>query len=145
MKIHCLSQKLNGATLRGIQWFVFVSVTALSWAIGYYRIFNGFAFFDDEGFMLALLRESSRGGSLYSDIYTQYGPAFNWIWNSFYSFFNLTYNHDTGRLVTLGCWVLASLLIGVGVWRQTKQWYWGLIAQFATGACYLFPEKFKSQ
>lgn len=134
MKIHYPSLQLSGTALKSIQWLVLGSVAALSWEIGYYRIFNGFAFYDDEGYMLALLRESSRGGSLYSEIYTQYGPAFSWIWNSFYSFFNLNYNHDTGRLVTLGCWILVSLLMGIGVWRQTKQWCWGLIAQFATSS-----------
>ena len=41
-----------------------------------FAAFNGFQPYDDEGYILLSLREYARGGVLYDEVYSQYGPAY---------------------------------------------------------------------
>lgn len=76
--------------------------------------------------MLSLLRESSLGGVLYEDFYSQYGPAYHWTWNRIFQLLGLSYTHNNGRLATLTCWVASSFITGLSTWRITKNYIAGI-------------------
>ena len=107
---------------RRVAWFLLVSsiLAFACWQVGYTRIFSSFGLLDDEGYMLSLLRETSRGGALYSEIYSQYGPLYHWVWNGLFSLLGLDYTHDNGRLVTLSCWILSTIIMAIAAWRQSR-------------------------
>lgn len=109
-----------------LQWALLAALLALISACGFFQIFSHFSGYDDEGYMLSLLRESSLGGVLYEDFYSQYGPAYHWIWNSIFQSFGLSYTHDNGRLATLVCWVASSFITGISTWKITKNFIAGL-------------------
>ena len=63
-------------TARWIRPLAFAAVSAFLTIAGYFRIFNWFAPWDDEGYMLVSLDAFHRGGRLYDEVYTSYGPFY---------------------------------------------------------------------
>lgn len=107
----------------------FAAVTVVTSLIAHPRIFTGFANYDDEGYMLTALKSFLNHGSLYDDVFTQYGPFYYEFWGGVFSIFGLSVNHDGGRTVTMVVWVLSSLLIGLSAWRMTRSILLGLATQ----------------
>ena len=110
----------------------FGAVTLVTCLIARYRIFTGFAAYDDEGYMLTALNSFIQHGSLYDDVFTQYGPFYYELWGGLFSVFGLDVSHDAGRTVTLVVWVLASLLVGLSAARMTSSVLLGLVTQMLT-------------
>jgi hypothetical protein len=107
----------------------FAVLTAVTYPIACYRIFTGFARYDDEGYLLISLKSFLDHGSLYDDVFTVYGPFYYEFWGGVFSIFGIPVNHDGGRTATMFVWVLSSLLIGLSTWRMTRSIPLGLATQ----------------
>lgn len=110
---------------------MFAAATALTAYIGYLLMFTGFTAYDDEGYMLVALRSFMSGQALYDKVVIQYGPFY-------FEFFGLlgalgvSFDLDSGRIVTLAVWLSMSLLIGVAVYAFTRNLALGLSTQLIT-------------
>ena len=87
---------------------------------GYYRAFSTFAEYDDEGYVMLSLKQHLQGGTLFDDVYTQYGPAWYAIQSNLHRATGLAVSHDITRFKTLFIWLLASGLSSLIVWRLSK-------------------------
>jgi hypothetical protein len=105
------------------------AVTLVTLLIAIPRTFVGFAFYDDEGYMLIALRSFLQHGHLYDDVFSQYGPFYYEFWGGFFEIFGISANHDGGRTATIVAWVGASLILGLAVWRMTRSNLLGLATQ----------------
>lgn len=112
---------------------IFAVATAAAAYIGYLRMFTGFAGYDDEGAMLVSLRSFISGHALYDQVVLQYGPFY-------FEFFGLlgalgvSFDNDSGRLVTLVVWLAIALLAGVAVFAFTRNLGLGLTTYLITFA-----------
>jgi hypothetical protein len=112
---------------------VFAAATTLAAYIGYLSMFTGFTIYDDEGAMLISLRSFITGHALYDQIVLQYGPFY------FESFgllgaLGVSFDNDSGRLITLAVWLAIGLLAGVAVFAFTRNLALGLSTQLITFA-----------
>ena len=95
-------------------------------------MFSGFHTYDDEGYFLLTLREYLVGHSLYTGLFTTYGPFYYEVLGGVFRLLGLDVGHDAGRMVTLAVWLIASLLAGAGAYRLTSSMWLGLAAQLLT-------------
>jgi hypothetical protein len=79
---------------------------------GFYRMFTLLSPYDDEGYVLVLLRAFRAGKPLYDEVYSQYGPFFAEAMSWIFGGTGLPLDHDHGRLVSLALWIAASLCFG---------------------------------
>ena len=101
---------------------------------GFWLLLTGFKPYDDEGYVLISLVNFVRGGRLYTDVFSQYGPFFYW-WNDvLHHLLRVDFTNTTGRIVTLFHWLAAALLCAWIVGRQTRSLTWALLALAATFA-----------
>ncbi|HSS31985.1 MAG TPA: hypothetical protein VLL27_01740 [Solirubrobacterales bacterium] len=112
-----------------VAFLTFGLVTFLTYRFGHVRIFTGFFQYDDEGYMLTALHQFTDRGSLYNEVFSQYGPFYFEIWSSFFSVFGIPFTHDSGRSVTLAVWILVSLTVGLASWRIAGSIVLGLVTQ----------------
>jgi hypothetical protein len=104
-------------------------VTAVTTLIAEPRAFTGFSPYDDEGYMLIALDSFVSHGSLYDEVFTQYGPFYFQAWGGLFSLLGLEVTHDAGRTVTLVVWVLTGLASGWAVFRVTRSVALGAVVQ----------------
>ena len=76
--------------------------------------------------MLISLKSFLDHGSLYDDVFTQYGPFYYEFWGGAFSILGISVNHDGGRVATMAAWLLSSLLIGLSTWRISRSIVLGL-------------------
>src|SRR5829696_6030167 len=107
----------------------FATVTAVTVLVAHPRMFNGFAVYDDEGYMLIALRSFVEGGALYDDVFTQYGPFYYEAWGGVFSLLGTPVDLDSGRIATLVAWLAASLMLGLSTLRMTGSIVLGLGVQ----------------
>ncbi len=107
----------------------FAALTGVTVLIAWPRMFSSFAVADDEGYMLIALRSFVEHGSLYNDVFSQYGPFYYDLWGGLFSLFGIPVDHDSGRTVTLVVWVLSSLGLGLATMRITRSLLLGLVVQ----------------
>jgi hypothetical protein len=100
--------------------------------IGYTSMFSIFQPYDDEGFHLLTLRAYVSGHALYTQLVTYYGPFFYEIIGGFFKLTGFEIANDSGRLVTLFIWLLASLAGGLVAYRLTHSLLLGLSSQLLT-------------
>jgi hypothetical protein len=93
--------------------FAFAAVTVITYLIAHPRMFTGFSSYDDEGYMLTTLYSFLHNGSLYNDVFAQYGPFYYEAWGTLFSVIGIPVTHDGGRSVTMVVWILTSLMIGL--------------------------------
>jgi len=99
-------------------WFMILTVPAA--VAAYYRIFSGFAKWDDEGTLMMQVRQYLTGSRLYEEIYSGYGPVYfcyNWLVRSATG--NVL-NHDAVRITSAVVSLLCALLCAWIVSRLTK-------------------------
>jgi hypothetical protein len=107
----------------------FAVVTLITVLIGHPLMFSRFAVYDDEGYMLTALKSFIQHGSLYDDVFSQYGPFYYEAWGGLFSIFGIAVSHDAGRTTTLVVWVATSLGLGLATWRLTASALLGLATQ----------------
>lgn len=107
----------------------FAMVTTVTYVIARAQMFTGFPFYDDEGYMLIALKSFLNQGSLYDEVFTQYGPFYYEAWGAIFSILGVPVDHNAGRAATAVAWVLASLLVGGSIWRITGSVLIGLATQ----------------
>ncbi len=100
--------------------------------VGFMSMFSVFQPYDDEGFHLLTLRGYVSGSALYTQLATYHGPFFYEIMGGFFKLTGLDITNDSGRLVTLFVWLLASLGGGLAVYRLTRSLLLGLSSQLLT-------------
>ncbi|MGC1165702.1 MAG: hypothetical protein WA862_06300 [Solirubrobacterales bacterium] len=107
----------------------FSSLTYVTFLVADPSMHSSYGSYDDEGYMLIALRSFVQHGSLYNDVFTQYGPFYYEFWGGLFSLFGITVNHDGGRSATLVVWILSSLLLGLATLRVTRSLLLGLGTQ----------------
>lgn len=113
---------------------LFAAVTVATCVVAYPRMFAGFASYDDEGYLLISLKSFLVHGSLYDDVFSQYGPFYYEAWGGLFSLFGITVTHDAGRLATLAAWAYSSLALGVSAYRITRSVWLGIAVQMGAFA-----------
>jgi hypothetical protein len=88
--------------------------------------------YDDEGYLLLAIDHYLKGGHLFTDVFSQYGPFYFYAQGALFGLLHLPVNHDAGRLVTLVCWQLSALAGGYFVYRVAKD---VVLASAAALAC----------
>ena len=86
----------------------------------YYRIFSGFAGWDDEGTFMMTVKQYLTGAKLYEEIYSGYGPVYyfyNWLIRSATG---MAVDHNTVRITSAAVVVLCSLACAWIVLRLTQ-------------------------
>ena len=86
----------------------------------YFAMFSGFANWDDEGYVLMTLREYARGGALYDQVYSEYGPAFYELVSGLFTILGVAITHNAGRLFTLTAWLATATLCALAIQRLTR-------------------------
>jgi hypothetical protein len=102
--------------------------------VRYARHFLGMVYrpYDDEGYLLLAIDHYLKGGHLFTDLFSQYGPFYFYAQGALLRLLHLPVNHDAGRLVTLVCWQLSALSGGYFVYKVTRD---VVLASAATLAC----------
>jgi hypothetical protein len=103
---------------RATAWFAILTVPAAVTA--YYRIFSGFAEWDDEGSIMMTVKQYLTGGKLYQEVFSPYGPVYffyNWLVRSVTG--NVL-NHDAVRITSAALALLCALIGACIVLRLTK-------------------------
>jgi hypothetical protein len=83
-------------------------------------MFSVFQPYDDEGFQLLTVGSYVSGHTLYTQLMTNHGPFFYEVMGGFFKVTGIGVTNDSGRLVTLFIWLLASLGSGLVVYRLTR-------------------------
>lgn len=88
--------------------------------LGFTALFSYFATVDDEGYFLITIKGYLGGAKLYDQTYGQYGPFFFEFMAGAFKLLGLHVSNDTGRLLTLGLWLGAALLLALAAYRLSR-------------------------
>ena len=107
---------------RRIAWRAALALAAVLAGVCYARHTLGIVYrpYDDEGYLLLAIDHYLKGGHLFTDVFSQYGPFYFYVQGAMFRLVGLPVNHDAGRLVTLLCWQLSALSGGYFVYKVTK-------------------------
>ncbi|MEA2400936.1 MAG: hypothetical protein QOK00_1339 [Thermoleophilaceae bacterium] len=109
--------------------FPWLPVVVLGAFVAYFRMFTSFAAYDDEGYLLVSLSEFLHGGTLYADVYTQYGPFYYLLFGGLFELAGQPVTSNAGRLIVVAIWVATATLQGMAVHRLTGRLWVGVIVQ----------------
>lgn len=98
--------------------------------VAYVAMFSGFRPYDDEGYFMTMLRQYLAGRALFTQIYSIYGPFFYESLGALFKLLGVAPVHDSGRILTIAVWLLASLIAGVAVRWMTGNLWLAIAAQF---------------
>jgi hypothetical protein len=99
-------------------WFAILTVPAA--VAAYYRIFSGFAEWDDEGTLMMTVRQYLNGAKLYEEIYSGYGPVYYFYNSLLRSVGGIALNHNAVRITSAAVVVVCALLGAWMVLRLTR-------------------------
>jgi hypothetical protein len=111
---------------------VFAATTLVLAPVGFLSMFSVFQPYDDEGFQLLTLDGYVSGRALYTELVTYHGPFFYEFMGGFFKLTGLQVSNDSGRLITLFIWLLASLACGLVVRRLTSSLTLAISSQLLT-------------
>jgi hypothetical protein len=103
-----------------------VALAIVAGLSAYGQLFTTWRYWDDEGYMLVSLRNFAAGGKLYSEVFSQYGPAYSLFFAGLHRYLGLALDSGGARWVALLSWTAATLLSAMLVHRVTRSWWWGL-------------------
>src|ERR687892_677774 len=103
-----------------------LAVAAASIPVAYAAMFSLFQPYDDEGYLLISLQGHLEGHALYEEGFSQYGPFYYLFNGALFRLLGLEVTHDSGRMLTLGLWILATFVGGVAIGVPPR----GLLAAF---------------
>ena len=92
-------------------------------------MFAGFHTYDDEGYFLIGLRDYLSGQPLLNPSAPVNGPFFYETMGGLFKLLGAEPGHDSGRYVTLGIWLIATLIAGLTAYRLTGNLWLGLSAE----------------
>lgn len=98
---------------------VFTAVAAAFTAGAGLVMFSAFMYYDDEGYVLISLKNFAEHGSLYREVYSQYGP-FPFVFYYVLHALGLPFTHIAGRLITLAAWAGCALGCAAIVRQATR-------------------------
>lgn len=98
---------------------VYALVAAAAAVAAYFVIFTVFAPYDDEGTLLVTLKAFTHGHTLYSEIYSPYGPFYYELFGGLFALTGHAVTTDASRTLVIVIWVATSLLFGLGAQRLT--------------------------
>jgi hypothetical protein len=105
------------------------AVALLASPLAFYAFFTGFQEYDDEGYLLISLREYARGGVLYAEVYSQYGPAYFQLLTALFRVAGLAFVHTHGRILALALLGVTAILCAVVTWRLSRSLLIALAAE----------------
>lgn len=106
--------------------------------VGRNLLWSTFMPYDDEGYVLYSLKAFSGHGSLYEEVYTQYGP-FYYQFGGLLHFLGLPFNHEASRWMNLLAWSGSALFLAVAVLRGAPRFTGLAIFTLCAGFSYLWP------
>lgn len=110
-----------------------VLLTGIQVYYGYLASFTIFSPYDDEGFLTSTERFFLQGRPLYTDVYSQYGPAYyltSWFGHSL---LGIPISPEAVRFVNIGCYVGVSAILGWLAFRLT-----GSLVALIAAQCMVF-------
>lgn len=96
------------------------TVAVLASPLAFYAFFTSFQEYDDEGYLLISLRDYARGGVLYDEVYSQYGPAYFQLLTPLFRVARLQFIHTHGRALALALLVATAIVCAVATWRLSR-------------------------
>jgi hypothetical protein len=88
-----------------------------------FSIFNGY---DDEGTLLVSVQAFAEGKTLYSDIYSPYGPFYYELFGGFFALTGWDITTEASRTIVIVAWLLTAFLFGLTTQRLTGRLLLGL-------------------
>jgi hypothetical protein len=119
------------ATWRGWAAVVFCFFAAIEGFSAFYRMFSGFKPWDDEGYFMITVKQFLDGHSLYSQVFSQYGPfyyLYEWV---LFHVIRTPVSHDSVRCLALLAWLVIPLISAWSVHHVTRSIPLGVAAQLA--------------
>jgi hypothetical protein len=95
-------------------------VALLAAPLLFHAFYTTFQEYDDEGYLLISLRDYARGGILYDEVYSQYGPAYFQLVTPLFRVAGLSFTHTHGRALALGLVVATAIVSAVAIWRFSR-------------------------
>ncbi len=99
---------------------VFALSLAAGGAVGFYQVFDHFAGYDDEGYVMVSVQSFLDGKPLYNQVYSQYGPFYYLYKAALHRLSGAAVSHDATGLMTLGAWLGATLFCSLFCWRAHR-------------------------
>jgi hypothetical protein len=69
--------------------------------------------------------EFVRGGELYDEVYSQYGPFYYLLFGGLFELLGRPVTPNAGRLIVVAIWVATATLYGMGIHRMTGRLWLG--------------------
>jgi hypothetical protein len=88
-------------------------------ALAYYQIFSDYAPYDDEGYMMLVVKHFLAGHQLYDEVWTLYGPVYFFYKWLIHGLCSLPLTHDVVRLTAAAVWLLTSVVAAVSAFGLT--------------------------
>jgi hypothetical protein len=98
-------------------------------AIVYHEIFSRYATWDDEGYMMLLVRHFLAGHRLYDEVWTLYGPVYFFYKWLLHGLVGLPLTHDVVRLSAMAVWVLTGAVAAIAALGLTGSLALAAVAQ----------------
>ena len=97
-----------------------VIATLLAVPFVLFSMFNGMAWFDDEGTLLVGFRSLLDGQRMYDDIFSLYGPLYNALYGLIYVVLGVPLTHTADRLIAAVLWLSYSAGFAAFCHRLTR-------------------------
>lgn len=113
---------VKGSSLNLLLWIGLATVLTVA-AIAYmgFSLFSHFSVYDDEGWMMIVLRHFLDGGVMYDRIPNVYGPFYYLVYGITYGPLGVPLTTDAVRFVTMAHWIGSVALCCLCVWLLTRQ------------------------
>lgn len=116
---------------RRFGYWPYVLIALVGTAAAFFEITSQFSPWDDEGYLVSSVAEFLRGGSLYDEIYTQYGPFYYVLFGGLSKVTGIDPTNDAGRVLSTVIWSAAAIVIGLLSERLAASRAVGIVAAIA--------------
>lgn len=122
-------ETLDDPAVRAIALYALIAIAAA--VAAYFALFTQFAPYDDEGTLLVTLKAFAHGDTLYSDVYTPYGPFYYELFGGLLALSGVDVTTDLSRSTVLVLWIVTALLYGLAAQRLSGRLLFGGAAMIA--------------
>jgi len=112
--------RMTATPVRAIWTTAGATLLAATAALGFTTLFSTFVPTDDEGYFLITIKGYLSGANLYDQTYSPYGPFPFEFMAAAFKLLGLPVSNDTGRLLTLGLWLGAAILLALAAYRLSR-------------------------